>query len=254
MLIHGWPMHSATWRKVAPALRRRHRLVMVDLAGLGESGFDASTDFRFESHAERVSQAIAPHVSGAFSCMATDTGATVARYLAARESKLQRLLLLNTEMPGHRPPWIRWFQALFAVPGAGAMFSATMRWRPMLESPMGFGGCFHDLRLLDAEFRALFVEPVLNDARRREGMMRYLRGIEWKTVDALAALHPTLKCRTHLVWGRDDPTFPIERARAMCAQFAPHASLTEIADAKLLVHEERPDAVAAEALRFFSAG
>jgi len=52
-----------------------------------------------------------------------------------------------------------------------------------------------------------------------------------------------------LLWGADDPTFPVALARAMVSQL-PNARMTEIPGAKLLVHEEKPAEVAEAALAF----
>ena len=52
-----------------------------------------------------------------------------------------------------------------------------------------------------------------------------------------------------LIWGADDPTFPLARAREMLKQF-PDANLVEIPRARLLVHEERPAEVARAVLEF----
>ena len=48
VLLHGWPQTSHEWRKLAPLLSGRYRLVMPDLPGLGESaipqgGYDKKT-------------------------------------------------------------------------------------------------------------------------------------------------------------------------------------------------------------------
>lgn len=46
-----------------------------------------------------------------------------------------------------------------------------------------------------------------------------------------------------LVWGQDDPFFPVERAREMVATF-PDARLHVVPNAKLFCHEEKPAEVA----------
>jgi haloalkane dehalogenase len=253
LMIHGWPMHSRTWRRLAPLLAASHRVVLVDLAGLGQSQFRADTDMRFEAHAARLHAFVDTHLPGDFDCMGSDTGGTVARHLAALVPRLKHLMLLNTEIPHHRPPWIRLFQILFALPGGGAGLSIMARTPVLVRSSMGFGGTLKDLHLLDEEFQQLFLKPLQKPGPYRTGVMRCLRGIEWSTVDALEKLHPMLTCRVRLVWGADDPTFPIQRARAMARQFCPEAELVEIANARLLVHEERPAEVAREALSFFAA-
>jgi haloalkane dehalogenase len=252
LLVHGWPMHAQTWRRLTPLLAARHRVVMVDLAGLGQSRCHPNTDMRFESHATRLQAFVDTHMSDEFYCLASDTGGTIARLLAASTPRLRRLMLLNTEIPGHRPPWVRLFQKVFALPGGGACLSLMARTPFLVRSSMGFGGTLKDPGRLDGEFHQLFIAPLQKSGSYRAGVMQYLRGIRWETVDALERLHPTLKCRVRLVWGADDPTFPVHHARKMAAQFSPPAQLYEIANARLLVHEECPAEVARQALAFFS--
>jgi pimeloyl-ACP methyl ester carboxylesterase len=122
--------------------------------------------------------------------------------------------------------------------------------RALRRSRMGFGGCFVDLDLLDGDFHEGSVAPLLGSPRRLEGARRYLAGIDWTLVDGLATRHREIAAPVLFVWGEDDPTFPIGRARVMPAQLADCRGLVPVARARLLVHEERPDAVADAALPF----
>jgi len=69
-------------------------------------------------------------------------------------------------------------------------------------------------------------------------------------VDELPQLHARLSMPVQLIWGADDPTFPIRHVREMVKQM-PKGSLVEIPGAKLLVHEEKPEEVLQAALDFF---
>jgi pimeloyl-ACP methyl ester carboxylesterase len=82
-----------------------------------------------------------------------------------------------------------------------------------------------------------------------EGMRRYLLGAKWPPVDALEHLHTRLTMPVKLIWGAADPTFPVDLARKMVKQF-PDARLLEIPDARLLVHEEKPEEVVKATLAF----
>ena len=115
---------------------------------------------------------------------------------------------------------------------------------------MGFGGCFNDLGLIEGDFHEHVVVPLIRSAARRDGMRRYLVGAQWAPVDALERDHASLRMPVRLIWGVDDPTFPIEYARNMVRQF-PNARLVEIAGGRLLVHEEKPDSVADALIEFF---
>ena len=245
LFVHGFPLHGFTWRHVLPQLATRFTCHVVDSAGKGDSTWSAGTDFEFTGHARRL-QAVADALGLArYAVVAQDTGATVARCLAlADPGRVERLVLINTEIPGHRPPWIVPYQYLMRIPGSPLAFRQLMRSRAFLRSGMGFGGCFSNLDLIDGEFRERFVEPYVHSAHKTDGMARYLVGLHWDVVDGLAVRHGELRMPVLLVWGEDDPTFPIERARAMIPQFANCRGLTPVPGTKLLPHEEKPETVA----------
>jgi pimeloyl-ACP methyl ester carboxylesterase len=184
--------------------------------------------------------------------IAQDTGATIARYAAIHGGgRIASLLLTNTEIPGHRPPFIEMFQALTRLPGSVATFRLLLRSRAFARSPMGFGGCFTDRTRLDGDFRARVIDPLVASPERIAGVQRYLAGIDWGIVDGLATEHAKLRVPVLFVWGEDDATFPIGRARSMVGQIPDCRGLQAVPGASLLVHEERPEAVAEHALAFY---
>ncbi len=253
LLVHGFPLSGFTWRKVLPHLAERYTCHALDLPGLGDTEWTAATDFSFPGQG-RTLKAFADRVGlERFSVLAQDTGGTFARYLALEDpARIEKLVLINTEMPSHRPPWIPLYQKLMELPGTIAAFRLALRSQRYLRSAMGFGGCFCDLGLIDGDFHAHVVAPLLADPRRMEGLRAYLRGAKWPPVDALARDHARLTMPTLLVWGADDPTFPLALARQMVGQF-PDARLTAIPGARLLVHEEKPDDVARATRDFLDA-
>lgn len=169
LLVHGWPLHGFTWRKLLPGLSRRFTCFVVDLAGAGDSEWTGRTDFDFHAHARRLKHMVDQLGLDRYSVLAHDTGGTVARCLGLIDgSRMDKLAIINTEMPGHRPPWIRLYQRLLCLPGAALIF-----------------------RLI---------------------------GIPWDVVDALGQRHAELHMPVLLIWGEDDPTFPIALARDMAKQ------------------------------------
>ena len=243
LLVHGFPLSGFTWRKVLPALAERYTCYVPDLPGMGESEWTDATDFSFPGQGRTLRAFVDGLGVDRFSIVAQDTGGTFARYLALEDpSRVEKLVLINTEMPGHRPPWIPLYQFLMELPGTLPIFGLLLRSSVYLRSSMGFGGCFCDLRLIEGDFHAHVVEPLRLSPRRMEGMRAYLRGAKWGPVDALAHEHARLTMPVALVWGADDPTFPVALARTMVGQF-PNARLDEIPGARLLVHEEKPDEV-----------
>src|SRR5512138_1258684 len=55
VLVHGFPVHGATWRYLLPTLAERHACFVLDLPGLGDSDWTATTDFSFTGQARRLS-------------------------------------------------------------------------------------------------------------------------------------------------------------------------------------------------------
>jgi haloalkane dehalogenase len=253
LMVHGFPLSGFTWRKVLPELSKRFTCYVPDLPGMGDTEWQDSVDFSFRGQAASL-KAFADAVGlSSYSAIAHDTGGTFVRLLALADPRLQKLVIVNTEMPNHRPPWIPLYQVLLSLPGSLLSFKLLLRMRWFLRSPMGFGGCFTDLSLIDGDFHTHVVAPLLQSPRRLEGMSRYLRGLSnWEAMDALVQDHARLSIPVQFVWGADDPTFPVRLAREMVKQL-PNAKLTEIPGGKLLVHEEKPDVVARAAIELLAA-
>jgi haloalkane dehalogenase len=248
LFIHGFPTHGYTWRFLLPALAERYTCITVDLAGLGDSRFDAKTDFRFTAQAGRLNALLARLGIERCAIVAHDTGATVARLVAlADPARVSGQVLINTEMPGHRPPWIPFFCMTARLPGASLSFKPLLGMQWYLRSSMGFGAFYSDKRLFDDPSRlGPYVDPLLASPERLRGMLGYLTGIEWNVVDSLRERHAQLAGPTLLLWGEDDVTFPIEHARRMVEQFRGSARLAPVAHASLMPHEEKPSQVLSE--------
>jgi haloalkane dehalogenase len=250
LLVHGFPLSGFTWRKVLPALAERYTCYVPDLPGMGESEWTDATDFSFPGQGRTLKALVDGLGLKRYSVLAHDTGGTFARCLALEDgARIDKLVLINTEMPRHRPPWIPLYQFLMLLPGTLTVFSVLLRSDLFLRSSMGFGGCFTDMRLIEGDFHEYVVQPLLNSPSRMDGMRRYLRGATWEPVDALERDHARLTMPVQLIWGADDPTFPVELARAMAKQL-PDGRLVEVPGARLLVHEEKPGEVARLALAF----
>lgn len=249
-LIHGWPFHSASYRKVLPLLEPYFTCYNVRSAALTDNSHDATTDLSFGGHAQRIIE-LAEHLNiEAIHLLAHDTGASIARMAAAQRPKLfNRCVLLNTEMPRHRPPFIPLYQKLMHLPirsTMGALFSIDF----ILKSPMGYGELFYDNALLNDEFKALFIHHWMNDKTRFKGLADYLKGLNFNDIDKLDTVHKNLQAPTLFVWGKQDKTFPAALGKQMAATMPSCQGFVEVEEACFVVHEEKPDAVAQNCIEF----
>ena len=250
LLLHGWPLHGLTFRKIVPALAEYFTCHVIDFPGAGESRWNDRTGFGMREQAESAKLFAEKLGLRSYSIVSHDTGGTIARQLALIDAdRVEKLVAIGTEIPHHRPPWIRFFQWLSYIPGADLGFRANMRSASFLRSARGFGGCFSNLDLIDGDFHELFVQPLLDSPNLRLGQRRRLRGIDWALLDSLAERHAGIRARVLLLWGAEDPVFPAEEARRMVPQFR-DCHFVSIPAAKLFVHEERPAEVARECLAF----
>lgn len=245
VLLHGFPLSGLTWRKVVPALAPRFTCYAFDLVGLGDSISRAAVDFSSEGQATLFRQALRGAGVASYALLGNDTGGWIARELALLDSdRVTHLALTNTEIPGHRPPWIPLYQRLAPLPGSSLVLRRLLGWRRVRRSAMGFAGCFDNLDFIDGEFADLFVAPLLASPDRIASMAQFLVQMKFSRLDRFVELHRKLTMPVAFIWGADDPTFPEARARAMLPQFPNVAFFRPVPKAKLLVQEEQPDAVA----------
>jgi haloalkane dehalogenase len=253
-LIHGFPVHGYTWRKLLPALAESFTCYVVDLPGLGESGWSSRTDMTFTAQARRLRSLFKALGLTRYSLVAQDTGATLARLVAlGHPDRVEKLALLNTEIPGHRPPWIPLYVHLAHLPGAGAVFAALMRFEAFVRSPLCMGEFYSDPKLFDdPTVLGPYVTPLVRFRERMAGAMAYLRGAEWDVVDRLRDDHARIRAESLFLWGEDDRTFPVSLAEPMCAQMRARSAFVRIANASLMPHEEQPAAVLRHLIPFLS--
>lgn len=251
VFLHGFPLSGHTWDQVLPHLRDRFTCYTPDLIGLGQSHSTAGDDYSSPGQARAFQGMLSELGVGSYALVGNDTGGWVARELALVDTpRVSHLILTNTEIPFHRPPWIPMYQVLAHVPGFGGVIRQLLRWRAFRRSSLVFGGCFHDLTHLDGEFHQRFIEPLVSSKERMDGALEFLRKMKFVRLDEFKELHRHLTMPTLFIWGANDPTFPEPAAREMMTQFPHVAGFHSIAKAKLFFYEEHPQEVARRIERF----
>lgn len=260
VFIHGWPLHAATFRRVVAVLADRYTCHLFDLPGAGATETTDPSAIALDRHVATARAAIdtlmrdpihgSTNPSGGYALIAHDSGGLIARAIAADDPRVRGVVLGNTEIPGHMPFLVLVYMLMAKLPGGTAIVRRMLGSRWLRRSPLVFGGCFADTRAIEGEFTELFVQPMVRSKRIAAAQMRLAASINKGQVAGLVKLHQRIRAPVQLIWGVDDPFFPLARARGMVDQFAGGATLHEIPRAKLFVHEERAAEFAALAHGF----
>jgi len=247
LLVHGWPVSGATFRHLLPHLVDHVTCHVIDLPSAGSSRFDATTPLSIDRHIQSVRDVVDHLGLDSVALVGQDSGGMIARHAMASDARLRAMGLVNTEPadPGWR---FTSFIATGKLPGFATAFGWVSGKRRLRRNKFILGDAFADSSLLDGEFDEFFLGPLHNSALHRDAAVRLLKTFDMKQhVNGLADVHAKIDVPVQLVWGDEDPFFPVDRARAMVNEF-PKARIEVVRGAGVFSHEEAPAAVAAALL------
>ncbi|HME74066.1 MAG TPA: alpha/beta hydrolase [Myxococcota bacterium] len=242
VFVHGWPLSSLTWRKVVPPLAEIYRCIALDLLGAGESAAEASQALGIGAQGRILGSFLDALGLERSALVGHDSGGSVVRSFAvAHPERISRLVLADTEVPGHRPAFVGLFQLAARLPGADRLLGRTLGSRSLSRLP--FGSCFAELRSFDFdEFHAKVVSPNARTDVTRAACRKFLLDFDLAEVDEAGALYGRLTMPKCVIWGEDDRFFPLAQGRRLAGMLPEPTRFEVIPRAGLLVHEERPEA------------
>lgn len=245
VLVHGWPLHGATYRDLVPHLAEHFTCHIVDLPGAGLTRCRDPRAIELGRHAGTVGATIDALGIERYALFGHDSGAMITRLVAHHHGeRVVASVMCNTEIPGHVPWQLLLYKAASALPLGDRVFRMLLRNRWFRGTSAAFGACFEDMQLLDGDFGDLFIQPLLHDEAALDGAMALIRNFDEDVMKGLSRIHREMKAPSLLIWGADDPFFPLSKAEQMLPQFTAGAEIEILRPGKLFVHEERPTDVA----------
>lgn len=264
LLLHGHPQTHAIWHRVAPTLARQFTLVMPDLRGYGDSGRPPSDaehrPYSKREMAQDVLAAMRHHGFERFGVLAHDRGARVAHRLAAdHPGTVDRMLLLDiaptlamyerTDLAFASAYW-HWFFLIQPSPLPEALIESD----PVRYVRSTMGGRYAGLGPFAPEAMAEYERCIARPGSAR-GICEDYRasaGIDLAHDREDVAAGRRLEQPLRVLWGAHGV---VGRCFDVLALWRERA--TQVSGAPLpcghYIPEEAPEALAAEALRFFTA-
>lgn len=243
LFVHGWPVSGATFRTLLPHLAPHVTCHVIDLPGAGSSRFTGETTISIDQHIESVRRTLDLLELDSVAVVGHDSGGLIVRHALAGDSRVRAMGLIDTEQSQGLTWRFKQFLLARRLPGFGVALGWLLGAPRVRRSSLVLGGAFADPSLLDGEFEEFFLQPIHQDAERRDAAVKLLASFDQRYVRVLNELHERIDVPVQLVWGEHDPFFPAARAEAMVATF-PDARLEIIENARLFSHEEHPAEVA----------
>lgn len=240
VFIHGWPLHAATFRNVVAHLQDQFTCHLFNLPGSLHTKVTPATRYDFNSNAQAVCSALKSLGIRNYGLIGHDSGGALARALADVDSEaVTALVLAGTEIPHDYTLILRSLLDLGKHPKRFHFAMKLLRFKTMRHSLFGFGGCFMNSDKIEGDFSDLFIKPLLADSSALEGQRNVLAAAKLSDMNKLQEIHQRITAPVLLLWGANDPFFPVEKAKTMLHDFA-QAEMEIFADGKLFIHEEFP--------------
>ena len=245
VFLHGTPFSSFVWRRIAPLFAAEREVILLDLAGYGQSAMHEGQDVSLGRQGVMFAAFLAAQDIAPPDVVAHDFGgATCLRAHLLDEFDYRSLTLID---PVAIAPWgspfvqhVRAHEAAFA--GLPAYIHAAIL-------PAYLQGAAY--RPLAAEAMAGYVAPWLG-SDGQPAFYRQIVQMDQRYTDEIEPLLGRMRCPVQLLWGEEDAWIPLERGRTLAARLGLGKPIV-IPEAGHLVQEDAPEAIVAALLRFLKA-
>jgi haloalkane dehalogenase len=257
LFLHGFPLNGFHWRGAVELLAPSCRCIVPDFMGLGLTEVGEGRDLGAAAQAAMLVALLDSLEVERVHIVANDSGGAVAQLLAAhRPERVRTLILTNGDTGRASPPAA--MRPVIALAKQG-LYAAQwlVPWienRDSARAADGFGGMgYADPANPTDEAIEAYFGPLLATPRRRRLVEAHAIAQE---TDALAGIEPALRrcpVPTRIVWGMADTVFAPDNADYLDRSFGRSRGVRRLETSRLFWPEERPEVIAEEAVRLWSA-
>jgi len=247
VLIHGMGTSSYTWRDIAPALAKTHRVITIDLKGFGASEKPLKGPYTVRAQADLVKAVLEKKNLRGATLVGHSYGGGISLLIALDQAKaaanrVDRLVLMDSIAYPQETPL---FFDLIQLPVIGDLSVSVIPPEVQIEQALRLA--YEDESAVTETAIARYSAP-LHTAGGKHAVIETVRNIVPRDVEALARRYPSITLPTMIIWCDKDRVVPIELGQRL-ADNMPRAALHVVRGCGHAPQEERP----AETLKVISA-
>lgn len=249
VFLHGFGGSSYTFRKIAPALAQRYRVLTIDLKGHGRSDKPFDTNYSAHDQAVLIYWFMRQHGLRNVTLAGHSFGGQVALELAVMlrtydRHRIRRLILISTPAyPQKLTPAIRLLRKP-VLPYAA--LTIIPRELPITFALMSEAvGLKHQITQEDVD---IYSQPYA-DAGARHALIQTARQIVPESASRVIARYPMIRQPALLIYCRNDQSVPLSTGTRLATALA-RAHLSVLDGCDHIPPEQRPAAVVREILKF----
>lgn len=251
ILVHGWPISSATYRNLLPYLSQHFTCHLFDFPGAGKTITGTNAPFGLKAHALSLKTAIEKLGIQDYSLLGHDSGAAIMQFLAELDpGNVNSMVMGNTETPGYLSFMMKFLLSASKLPMTGELLFWSLRFKFLRHSKFGLGCAFQNKTLIDGDFFDLFLKPIISSKETRKGQLQLFKNLDPNEVAELVRIQENCRTPIQLQWGSEDPYFLLKDAKKMEKRFKGESEMHVYEGGKLFVHEEYPEQFAKLATEF----
>jgi pimeloyl-ACP methyl ester carboxylesterase len=208
ILLHGFGASAYSWRFLAPALARDHRVLTIDLKGYGLSAKPEDGKYALSDQADLVAAFIRARDLHDLVVIGHSMGGGVtlmAYFNVAGDApaRINKLVLIDSAGYPQKMPWFIW---LAQAPVLGPVGSQLLP--PRFATAQVLRKCYyHKDRITDAQIDTYAYYGSLPGAR--EALVATARQIVPEDIEAVTARYKTIRVPVLIIWGAQDEVVPV---------------------------------------------
>jgi pimeloyl-ACP methyl ester carboxylesterase len=238
ILLHGFGASAYSWRFLAPALARDHRVLTIDLKGYGLSAKPEDGQYAIRDQADMVAAFIRARDLHDLVVMGHSMGGgvTLMAYLKVagdEPARIKKLVLIDSAGYPQKMPLFIW---LAKVPGLGSVGGQLIS--PRFATTMALRKCYyHKDRITDEQIDAYAYYGSLPGAR--EALVATARQIVPEDIAAVTSRYQTISVPVLIIWGAEDEVVPVSLGHNFKRDI-PNSELVILPDCGHIPLEEEP--------------